>query len=327
MRVKDSGIYRKSQTRDFDKRYFIAFEGFTEYSYFLGLKQNKDDSRIGISKKIDIQCLSRFDQNAGDSNPIKIEEAMGDYRTLICEGRYTVRLFVSTIVQEVFTHLCSSMDRSDKKKCQYALHNLQRELISDLYTSEFVDGEMILDNKWDEATQFCRTRIDSGRFRGCGRYVKVPRNRKIDTFDSKNDVFCLVVDRDVSSNPTKKYKELVSLCEKEEIRLYITNPCFEFWLILHYPEALKLDESECEKMKSNEKMQVGEGVYKTYSELKLLELDPSYTKTTLDFVGIYMDKVSEAVDNAHSFETDLSRLEGTIGSNVGCLIDNLRSCK
>ena len=44
MRVSDEGIYRNSGMREFEKRYFIAFEGFTEYSYFQGLKKNRFSS-------------------------------------------------------------------------------------------------------------------------------------------------------------------------------------------------------------------------------------------------------------------------------------------
>ena len=325
MRVEDNGIYRKSQTRDFEKRYFIAFEGFTEYAYFLGLKQNKTDPAVRISRKIDIQCLSRFDQNAGDSNPIKIEEAMADYKLLIREGHYTVRLFVSTIVQEIYLHLCGSMKKTDKKRCRNALHNLQTELISKLYCTDFVKRDMVIDTAWDEATIFCKDQIDEGRFSGYGKYVKVPKDRKIDTYDEKNDFFCLVVDRDVSSNPTKKYRELLATCSKERVKLYVTNPCFEFWLILHFPESLKLGETEYGKIRSNEKIQVGIESSRTYCETTLLKFDPDYTKTTLDFKDRYMGRLSDALEHAESFETDLNRLEDHIGSNVGELIKELRS--
>lgn len=325
MRAEDSGIYRKSQTRDFEKRYFIAFEGFTEYAYFLGLKQNKTDPAVRISRKIDIQCLSRFDQNAGDSNPIKVEESMADYRLLIREGQYTVRLFVSTIVQEIFPYLCGSMKKAEKKQCRNALHNLQTELISRLCCTEFVDRDMVIDTAWDEAAEFCKEQIDKGRFRGYGRYVKVPKNRKIDTYDEKNDFFCLVADRDVSSNSTKKYWELIATCREEKVKLFITNPCFEFWLILHFPESLKLGETEYGKIRFNEKIQTGSGSSRTYCETTLLKFDPDYTKTALDFKNRYMGRITDALEHAESFETDLERLEDHIGSNIGELIKELRT--
>lgn len=44
MRASDEGLYRNSGTREFEKRYFIAFEGFTEYAYFQGLKKNRFNS-------------------------------------------------------------------------------------------------------------------------------------------------------------------------------------------------------------------------------------------------------------------------------------------
>ena len=323
MRASDEGLYRNSGTREFDKRYFIAFEGFTEYAYFQGLKRNREHPEIRISRKIDIQCLSRFDQNAGDSNPVRIEEAMEEYRLLIKEGTYSVNLFVSTIIQEVFSHLCGSLKKSEKKNCRFALHNLQSELISKLCCSDFVSGYIVNDGEWDEAAQFCKEQIESGRFKGCGRYVKVPKNRKIETFDENNDIFCLVVDRDVQSNPAPKYRSLIEICKKRKIRLYVTNPCIEFWLILHYPGSLKFDDSECEKIRINAKTETEKGIHKTYCETKLLEFDPGYTKTSLDFDNKYLKRVKDALDHSDSFDTDLNKLENHIGSNLGELIREL----
>ena len=89
-------------------------------------------------------------------------------------------------------------------------------------------------------------------------------------------------------------------------------------------ESLKLGEAEYEDIRSNKKVPSGKGLSKTYCENLLLKFDPGYTKTSLDFKNRYMSKVSDAVDNADSFDTDLERLENHIGSNIGQLIKELR---
>jgi len=246
MRAEDGGIYRKSAVRDFRKRYFLAFEGYTEYYYFRGLKSCKDSAEIRIPRSIDLQCLDRNDQNSRNSNPRNIQEDLNDYRHMVKTGEYSVELFVYTLIQDVCSHFCSRLNNTEKRNCLRKLHDLQMQMIGILYSSDYVEGRIIDESCWEPATETCRGIIDGSEFRGCGKYISVPKNRKVSTYDDELDAFCLIADRDSKSNPAKSYLELVDTCCKNNIRLFITNPCFEFWLLLHYPAVLNYSQSEYE---------------------------------------------------------------------------------
>ena len=230
----------------------------------------------------------------------------------------------STGEVRVYTGFCDSLPKSRRKGCGMALHNLQSTMISMLYSSEFVDGNDIIDSCWDDATEYCRTLIEDSEFKGCGRFVLVPKNRKVDTYDEDTDAFCLIADRDRGSNTTERYLSLVDTCRHQNIRLYISNPCFEFWLMLHSDKVMKFGESEYESLLANAKSNVG-GVRRNHCEVKLNELFGHYSKTDVDFRRDYMARMDLAIEQAESFETDLVRLENRLGTNVGRLITELRS--
>ena len=51
-------------------------------------------------------------------------------------------------------------------------------------------------------------------------------------FDPKTDIVCVIFDRDYK-NLTIYLDEIFSLCEKHRIRVVISNPNFELWLLMH----------------------------------------------------------------------------------------------
>jgi hypothetical protein len=48
-------------------------------------------------------------------------------------------------------------------------------------------------------------------------------------YNSDFDEFCVVVDRDSHAH----IEECLKHCKDKKYNIYITNPCFEFWLLLH----------------------------------------------------------------------------------------------
>lgn len=65
------------------------------------------------------------------------------------------------------------------------------------------------------------------------------------TYDENIDKICLVIDRDkdsfISTPNNRQYEYVVKTCKKKGFGLYVTNPCFEFWLLLHFDEVFCLD--------------------------------------------------------------------------------------
>ncbi|MEA3422876.1 MAG: RloB domain-containing protein [Bacillota bacterium] len=56
-----------------------------------------------------------------------------------------------------------------------------------------------------------------------------------------------MVDRDkgsfVNHPNNNQYAYVVEKCRENGIDFYLTNPCFEFWLLLHFDEVHQLDKT------------------------------------------------------------------------------------
>lgn len=60
----------------------------------------------------------------------------------------------------------------------------------------------------------------------------------------KDDVFGVVLDRDCGSHSREQLEQCIEVCKKLErdgykIGFYLSNPCFEFWLLLHLCDVKK----------------------------------------------------------------------------------------
>ncbi|MEY8329514.1 RloB family protein [Lachnospiraceae bacterium 48-33] len=91
------------------------------------------------------------------------------------------------------------------------------------------------------------------------------------TYAEGFDRICLIIDRDresfVSSPQNNQYQYVIDKCKEMGFGLYVTNPCFEFWLLLHFDGVFELDR---EKLLKNPKVTVK----RRYVEQELRRLWP-----------------------------------------------------
>ena len=73
----------------------------------------------------------------------------------------------------------------------------------------------------------------------------VPRiieNRAI-TYDENVDKICFIFDCDrdsfVAHSGKNQYEDVLNICRKRKFGFYLTNPCFEFWYLLHFQYTTK----------------------------------------------------------------------------------------
>jgi len=140
------------------------------------------------------------------------------------------------------------------------------------------------------------------------------------TYAEDFDKICLIVDRDresFTSTPTNnQYSYVLNKCEEKKFGFYVTNPCFEFWLLLHFDEVFSLDQS---KMLLNPKVTAK----RRYTEEELRKVFPNYKKTRYD-AEYLVNSIDKAIENEKKFCEDIEGLENSLGSNVGKLIDEMR---
>ena len=138
-------------------------------------------------------------------------------------------------------------------------------------------------------------------------------------YDPEKDIFAAIIDRDLHSHSRGMMEECIRDCEKKGYNLYITNPCFEFWLLMHKSD-IRREYGDClEEIKANRKISNKH----TYVSALLSE-KAHHGKKRIGFEHNYLPNVDYAMEQSKSFETDKHKLVDNIGSNLAELIENMR---
>lgn len=132
----------------------------------------------------------------------------------------------------------------------------------------------------------------------------------------EGDELCIIVDRDKKSFSENQYDQLLQAETNKEIRFCISNPCFEFWLLLHF--------SNCSEYSQNDILNNLKDGNRTYIEKCLMtKLGGSYNKSRLHFEDNFKLKIRCAISNSKSFKTSSVDLKNQIGTKVGLLIEEM----
>lgn len=130
----------------------------------------------------------------------------------------------------------------------------------------------------------------------------------------------MIVDRDKGSFTLNQYQYVVKTCKEKGFQLCVTNPCFEFWLLLHFDEVHNLDKEE---LLQNQKV----SNQKRYNEDELFKLCEKYNqkyKKSSYSASFFIDRIDTAIKNESNYCEDVTSLENSLGSNIGKLIKTMR---
>ena len=143
------------------------------------------------------------------------------------------------------------------------------------------------------------------------------------TYEEGFDQICLIVDRDkdsfLSTPENNQYKYVLNKCREMGFQFCVTNPCFEFWLLLHFDEVFDLDE---EKLLKNPRATAK----RRYAEDELRKICPRYNKSSYH-AEVLVRNIDKAIENEKKFCEDIEKLECSVGSNIGKLIKEMRNVK
>jgi len=149
--------------------------------------------------------------------------------------------------------------------------------------------------------------------------------RKIDNFnkDIKNNKFlydaeidkvCFVIDRDPQNFSKQQYDDFLQRCENYKYKVYVSNPTFELFLLMHDDKIFDLDKNQ---MFENRKVNNN----KRFLESKVSEFF-GCNKRNIIFEK-FINNIRKAIDNEKNFEENILALEYKLGSNVGLLLDEM----
>lgn len=294
------------------KRYFLVFEGAsTEKIYFEALENARDD--IGINPLIELVPIIRSYSEDGWSNPKKIlnriianleEEETGrfTYETLlnrIMDYLYDEKIITTSKVQA--RALWEILEIGCKKILKKCLNDNVDNLVEDCNKlTEYLNQESDVVNIVDDISDIIRaTNI---------------------TYDNRFDKICLIVDRDKESflaiPENNQYDYVLRICQEKGFGFYVSNPCFEFWLLLHFEEVFELDK---DKLLENPQVTAK----RRYTEYELRKLLPGYSKNNYKTEKL-MKQVKDAIRNEQKFCEDINQLKDKLGSAIGLLIRELK---
>ncbi len=141
-------------------------------------------------------------------------------------------------------------------------------------------------------------------------------------FKQKHDSLWLVCDREkvIDRKTGKKgLLEIIPLCQKEGYSIALTNPLFEFWLLLHLVDITGYDNKT---LFDNEKV----SSKKRYIEKELSRiLNGKYSKKKNQFNRdiVSLDNIKRAIEQEELFENELTQIMDTLGGNVSSLIKEI----
>lgn len=295
------------------KKYFLVCEGTeTELIYFKAVCNAK--STIGISPLIELIPIVRCYSEVGWSNPKKmLDRVIADIqesKTGLLSYETVINRIIEYFTDEEILHIGKSRDVI----WGVLLQILEKygKVLSDRIKTHDIEAECtaIISQLQDEL-KIETVIVD---------IIDIIKKGGI-TYSEEIDKVCLVVDRDrksfVSNPNNDQYSYVIKKCKESKFGFYVTNPCFEFWLLLHFDEVFDLDR---EALIQNEKITAK----CRYTEYELRKVFANYKKAQYD-AEFLMNRIEKAIVNESKFCEDIVMLENTLGSNVGRLINEMRS--
>lgn len=301
------------QSDEAAKKYFLVYEGSdTEAIYFDAIRSLRED--IGINPLIELIPVIRSFSEEGWSNPKKIldrvienlrerkEQAMS-YETLlnrIMDYLYETKVIATSKV------LARNIWKTMKQACDEQFKKTLDDVVDDVKSTcstliGILQEEYQIVNIVEDISEI----IKEGGL----------------TYEEGFDQICLIVDRDkesfLSTPENNQYKYVLDKCKEMGFQFCVTNPCFEFWLLLHFEEVFTLDK---EKMLENSKVTAK----RRYAENELRKIFPGYNKSSYR-AEILIKKIDKAIENEKKFSEDIEELECSVGSNIGMLITRMRN--
>lgn len=300
-------ISKEDRTR---KKYFLVFEGSrTEEIYFDTINELK--GKIGINPLIEIISIERTYSEYGWSNPKKILEQLLKDLEEIEDGKLSYKTLVDKIMEIIVEDKNFSLKISKKSNLKEVIEDIENEIESLENTVKNIEEDCIT------LLSIITKKVFLVKEEIANILEKVLENigNQQITYSEDIDKMCLIVDRDKKSFKEEQYNYVKEECKRKNFKFYVTNPCFEFWLLLHFDEVHSINREKLLKNKrASSKVR--------YVESELKKYFP-YNKNKYN-AELLIEKIDLAIENEKRFCEDIEELKDKLGSNIGLLIKELK---
>lgn len=139
-------------------------------------------------------------------------------------------------------------------------------------------------------------------------------------YTSNLDEFCILIDRDTGSHSSEDMNFILQYCKEKNYRCFITNPCFEFWLLLHFSDVYEEYSDQLDLIRENKKVSNAHTFVSNELSVKA-----HHGKKGIAFKEKYLPHIEEAIIRASKFASDNEALITDIGCNIWILIKEMQS--
>lgn len=222
------------------KKYFLVYEGErTESLYFDAVNELKEEIRI--NPLIELVPIVRSYSEEGWSNPRKILERIVQNMEELQSGKVSYETLLNWIMEYFQDQGHITNSRPLKKSIWNTLMWICQEQLG-------VTLDKISGNPEEDCAKIVSSLEKETELENLMNDVtKIIEYGKI-TFAEGFDKICFIVDRDRESFTDSQYEYVLEQCQKRGFGFYVTNPCFEFWLLLHFNDVEKLTGNSCLKI-------------------------------------------------------------------------------
>ena len=263
----------KSETKLPKSQFIIFAEGVeTEKLYFESLSRSERKK-----ENIIIKYLGRWKENSGRSHQLSVVNDVIEY--------------VDTV-------------KAEKKLNPKRLKDLFNKLVENLKIEELP----VISNQLRKLTEEFPSLFNSTESIQSQLYSYLT----ISEFDSEYDKIFIILDRDRHSFTEEQYREVLKNSEDNHLTLGITNPCFEFFLLLHFENVSDLDLNILKENKNDGR--------KTYAESQLNQYllqntGKSFKKNKYD-TDYFINNFEIALEQSKLFEIQNEELRDHLGTSV-----------
>lgn len=263
------------------KIFFLSVEGnITEKEYFEQLSIHR--VKLGINAKVDVEVLKRA-KNDTNSAPKHVIELLEEYLIL---RECTIDDFEMELLKEF--------------KDKYSEDIIK----SYIYDKDHFDYEKNI----NFVTDLKLIGYD------------LSYRKYLSKYNNDLDEFAVIIDRDKDTHSEKNMKECLDHCNKKGYLCFISNPCFEFWLLMHLRNISEEYTNNLVDIKNNKKISNAH----TYVSKEVSNI-AKHGKSKINFEVNYLPRIEFAIEQASMFAISNQDLLDNIGSNIGELILKMKS--
>lgn len=147
-------------------------------------------------------------------------------------------------------------------------------------------------------------------------FNKLKREAKDEYNFERDDELWMIIDTD----RWKNIEEMILECEKQKnMFVAVSNPCFEFWLLLHIKDISEYSSEEMQLILQNRKVSLN----RNYVDTKIVEILGSYNKSNPK-PELYIPTIESAIIQAKKLNLSDENYPKSLGSFVYKIVEKLK---